>query len=93
MVTDFGSARKLELHLRRKDEGNVLGTVPPVELFTRSAQKGGVPPVKLEECGTFMTLTGTEYTLRWAAPELINEEASSLASDMWAVAWICWEVR
>ncbi|KAG8914355.1 hypothetical protein FRC01_004115, partial [Tulasnella sp. 417] len=31
------------------------------------------------------------FTLRWASPELLNGEPSSLASDIWALGWIFWE--
>lgn len=47
---------------------------------------------QLGECGTFITLTGPVYTLRWAAPEVLEDEEFGLASDMWAFGWICWEV-
>ena len=40
-----------------------------------------------------ITLTGNEYTLRWAAPELLNDEEPCLASDIWALGWIFYEVR
>ncbi|KIO23007.1 hypothetical protein M407DRAFT_44639, partial [Tulasnella calospora MUT 4182] len=31
-----------------------------------------------------ITLTCNQYTLRWAAPELLENDEASLASDMWA---------
>lgn len=58
------------------------------------------PQVVIEQFGTSTTkletsikLTGTGWTLRWAAPELLNGEQPDLASDIWAFAWICWEAR
>lgn len=45
------------------------------------------------ESGTSLTVTGPAWTLRWAAPELLNAEIPHLASDIWAFAWICWEAR
>lgn len=40
-----------------------------------------------------LTLTGPDWTLRWAAPELLTEdEPPSLPSDVWAAGWVCWEV-
>ncbi|KIO17069.1 hypothetical protein M407DRAFT_54135, partial [Tulasnella calospora MUT 4182] len=39
-----------------------------------------------------MTLTGNEYTLRWAAPELLMDEEPDLWSDIWALGWIFYEV-
>ncbi|KIO28325.1 hypothetical protein M407DRAFT_46978, partial [Tulasnella calospora MUT 4182] len=50
------------------------------------------PLFQLKECGTFITLTGPVYTLRWAAPEILNDEKFGLASDIWAFGWICWEI-
>lgn len=40
-----------------------------------------------------ITLTGNQYTLRWAAPELLEEDQLSLRSDIWALGWIVYEVR
>lgn len=33
------------------------------------------------------------YTLRWAAPEVLLEDLRCLPGDMWAIGWVCWEVR
>lgn len=89
IITDLGSARKLESHTMRRKEGSVA---PPTKPTTGPAQESELTLVKIEDCGTFITLTGPFYTLRWAAPELLKDEPFSLASDIWAVAWICWEV-
>ncbi|KIO30606.1 hypothetical protein M407DRAFT_20328, partial [Tulasnella calospora MUT 4182] len=92
VITDFGSARKLGTHPRRQKETTVVGRATPAESTMSQAQGRGLHLVTLGECGTFITLTGPIYTLRWASPELLNEGPSSLASDMWAFAWICWEI-
>ncbi|KIO30604.1 hypothetical protein M407DRAFT_20325 [Tulasnella calospora MUT 4182] len=60
--------------------------------YDEPSSRAGVTLVTIVECGTFITLTGPVWTLRWAAPELLKEGPSSLASDMWAFAWICWEI-
>ncbi|KIO18370.1 hypothetical protein M407DRAFT_225855, partial [Tulasnella calospora MUT 4182] len=39
-----------------------------------------------------ITLTCKHYTVRWAAPELVAEDESSLASDIWALGWVAYEV-
>ncbi|KIO19402.1 hypothetical protein M407DRAFT_54875, partial [Tulasnella calospora MUT 4182] len=35
---------------------------------------------------------GPAWSLRWAAPEVVNGERQNLASDIWAVGWVCWEI-
>lgn len=57
-----------------------------------TSQAQGQSLFQLRESGTFITLTGPVYTLRWAAPEVLKDEAFGLASDIWAFGWICWEV-
>ncbi|KIO17840.1 hypothetical protein M407DRAFT_49961, partial [Tulasnella calospora MUT 4182] len=39
-----------------------------------------------------ITLTGSGYTLRWAAPELLQDDKPCLRSDIWALGWIAYEV-
>ncbi|KAG8932435.1 hypothetical protein FRC01_013908 [Tulasnella sp. 417] len=92
-ITDFGSARKLGRQPQGKTDGSVPGPSPPAEPADTTNPAGNQESsvIKIAECGTFITLTGPAYTLRWAAPELLNEQPFTLASDMWAVAWICWE--
>ncbi|KIO30879.1 hypothetical protein M407DRAFT_68732, partial [Tulasnella calospora MUT 4182] len=37
--------------------------------------------------------SGPGWSFRWAAPEILNEEKPCLASDIWAMGWIVWEVH
>lgn len=37
-------------------------------------------------------MTAPGYTVRWAAPEVLDGELPTLASDIWSLGWICWEV-
>ncbi|KIO21579.1 hypothetical protein M407DRAFT_38581, partial [Tulasnella calospora MUT 4182] len=39
-----------------------------------------------------LTLTGSTYTIRWAAPELLQDEGPCLRSDIWALGWVAYEV-
>ncbi|KAG8948361.1 hypothetical protein FRC04_009857 [Tulasnella sp. 424] len=92
VITDFGSARKLESYPRGEKENNIAGPAARDEDTVSQFQEQGTSLVQIEECGTFLTLTGPVYTLRWAAPEVLRDEEFGLASDMWAFAWICWEI-
>lgn len=89
VITDFGSARLLgeptvpESRVRK-------ATRIPSKLLT-DKQAPNTPRVELKSLGTLITLTGTAWTLRWAAPELVNDENPGLGSDIWAFTWICWE--
>ncbi|KIO23332.1 hypothetical protein M407DRAFT_27180 [Tulasnella calospora MUT 4182] len=82
VITDFGSARKLA----------------PRDLDKQVTQTRNKAQPELEFQATFdastntMTLTGNEYTLRWAAPELLMDEGPDLWSDIWALGWIFYEV-
>ncbi|KIO16363.1 hypothetical protein M407DRAFT_86092, partial [Tulasnella calospora MUT 4182] len=58
----------------------------------RRLQKGApLRPVFCASTNT-ITLTGSKYTIRWAAPEQLTENQSSLASDIWSLGWIVYEV-
>ncbi|KIO32434.1 hypothetical protein M407DRAFT_45447, partial [Tulasnella calospora MUT 4182] len=39
-----------------------------------------------------LTLTDPMFSLRWTAPEVLNNGVQNTHSDMWAVGWICWEI-
>ncbi|KIO27943.1 hypothetical protein M407DRAFT_22850 [Tulasnella calospora MUT 4182] len=81
-ITDFGSARRL---------------VPKNPDTPATQTQDKLQPV-LEFQATFcastntLTLTGNEYTLRWAAPELLMDDEPGLWSDIWALGWIFYEV-
>ncbi|KAG9012695.1 hypothetical protein FRB90_006533 [Tulasnella sp. 427] len=83
VITDFGSARSLP-HVKSDSKGQ------------QPEAKQGVSP-NLQLLATFsdhnhtMTLTGTSYTLRWAAPELLMTDEAGLESDVWALGWIYYE--
>ncbi|KIO23338.1 hypothetical protein M407DRAFT_214839 [Tulasnella calospora MUT 4182] len=77
------------------------GRSPPVyhgDLKSVATLTQNKPQPALEFQATFcastntMTLTGNQYTLRWAAPELLNDDESGLWSDIWALGWIFYEV-
>ncbi|KIO33117.1 hypothetical protein M407DRAFT_17982 [Tulasnella calospora MUT 4182] len=82
LITDFGSARRLK-------EGD-LGAE------TEHVGSERQPATRLEAtfCASTntITLTGNEFTLRWAAPELLNDEPPTLKIDIWALGWIAYEV-
>ncbi|KIO28953.1 hypothetical protein M407DRAFT_71148, partial [Tulasnella calospora MUT 4182] len=82
VITDFGSARRLTAK-DLEDGGERTGHKP---------QEGLVLDVKFSAATKTMTLTGDKYTLRWAAPELLNGDAPGLWSDIWALGWVGYEV-
>ncbi|KAG8915794.1 hypothetical protein FRC00_013563 [Tulasnella sp. 408] len=65
-----------------------------MELVESEARDRSVQPLTTTFCASTntITLTGNKYTLRWAAPELLNEDQLSLWSDIWALGWIAYEV-
>lgn len=50
------------------------------------------PEIALSASETELTLTGAGFSFRWAAPEVLRDEEPGLASDVWALGWIMWEV-
>lgn len=50
------------------------------------------PRIAFNPTTSELTLTGPMYSLRWAAPEVLDNGVQELANDMWAVGWISWEV-
>ncbi|KIO33146.1 hypothetical protein M407DRAFT_18008 [Tulasnella calospora MUT 4182] len=81
LITDFGSARRLT-------EADLDRHVKP------AGDEHQPPPLEAMFCASTntITLTGNEYSLRWAAPELLKDEPSSLKIDIWAFGWISYEV-
>lgn len=83
MITDFGSARYSVM--KSPNEGRAQAGDEPKQI--RSPEATFCPSTNT------ITLTCNQYTLRWAAPELLEEDDASLASDIWAVGWVAYEVR
>ncbi|KAG9020681.1 hypothetical protein FS837_007967, partial [Tulasnella sp. UAMH 9824] len=90
VITDFGSARVMRnddnLPANREKVPNAGGVA--------AANEGDTcPEVTMVASANQFTLTGPVQTLRWAAPELVRDEAQpSLASDIWSAGWVCWEM-
>ncbi|KAG8949085.1 hypothetical protein FRC04_009031 [Tulasnella sp. 424] len=89
VITDFGSARLLGEPTLPEVRVQKATMIPSEPLPDKQAT--AAPRAELKLCGTLITLTGTAWTLRWAAPELVNDENPGLWSDIWAFSWICWE--
>lgn len=89
VITDFGSAR-----VSRNARG--LEAHPPHRLTIQencdASRDDGPLQVTLSATNAELTLTGPSWSFRWAAPEVLNEEQPDLASDIWALGWIAWEV-
>ncbi|KAG9031985.1 hypothetical protein FS837_002844 [Tulasnella sp. UAMH 9824] len=84
VITDFGSARII----RRVKPETRSEQVPINDTFVESTS----PHVKFSASTLDLTLTAPGYTLRWTAPEVLNDGTQDLPSDMWALGWICWEI-
>ncbi|KIO29015.1 hypothetical protein M407DRAFT_71133, partial [Tulasnella calospora MUT 4182] len=82
VVTDFGSAH----HPAARD--------PNKERERPIEEPQSAPSLEATHCPSTNTITLTckHYTVRWAAPELLEDDESSLASDIWALGWVAYEV-
>lgn len=89
VITDFGSARVL-----RKDSKQESNQPDPQRMPSSSVtpKNNGSPEVVLSASDAILTLTGPSVSFRWASPEIMGGEDPDLASDVWALGWICWEV-
>ncbi|KAG8931060.1 Tyrosine-protein kinase abl1, partial [Tulasnella sp. 408] len=86
VITDFGSGRSVDSTSRNISQFQG----PSVEVARHS---NAVPPkIKVVASGGTITLTGPEWVLSWAAPELQGKGVSERTGDIWAFGWICWEV-
>ncbi|KAG9009970.1 hypothetical protein FRB90_008052 [Tulasnella sp. 427] len=89
VITDFGSARRLNL---AKHSSAVDGRPDPPPPIVPVDQDESIQPVRVSTEANRLTLTAENYTLRWAAPELLNGDRASLACDIWSLGWIAYEV-
>lgn len=90
MITDFGSAR-IQGGLNAAEKGSVP-EVPDTALNDAAAERLISPRVKLNGTTLELTLSYPGFSLRWTAPEVLDDGVQDMPSDMWAVGWICWEV-
>ncbi|KIO33043.1 hypothetical protein M407DRAFT_210486, partial [Tulasnella calospora MUT 4182] len=79
VITDFGSARAVD------------SATPAPHTTGVGAQEAEALTAEIAPSGEYITMTGPAWTVRWAAPELLNGDLPGLASDIWALGWICWE--
>lgn len=91
VLTDFGSARVRKDHVIQSTETTRLVQESATESVPSEGNQAS-PEVQYCAATATLTLTGPQYTLRWAAPEVLLESNIDLPSDIWAFAWICWEV-
>lgn len=88
VITDFGSAR-IRGKLASGNESRTPGQTP---VNDGTAVGLTSPQAKFNPSTLDLTLTGPGFSLRWTAPEVLRDGMQGLSSDMWAIAWICWEV-
>ncbi|KIO20485.1 hypothetical protein M407DRAFT_29893 [Tulasnella calospora MUT 4182] len=90
LITDFGSARRLDGDVGKHPKEEDDKPLPATDSTT------GAQDITLEALfsatASTLTLTGSSYTLRWAAPELLQDDRPCLRSDIWALGWIAYEV-
>ncbi|KAG8922318.1 hypothetical protein FRC01_014196 [Tulasnella sp. 417] len=87
VITDFGSAREISAP---EDEG--MGEESGPQMQGPSIPQQDCDPIHIDTAGNKLTLTGPAWSLRWAAPEVMNGRRPGLSSDIWAAGWVCWEV-
>lgn len=92
VITDFGSARPVY------STGEPMVGVDPVKVTNAQPKHPAEGRVReslraeISSSGEFVTVTGPDWSVRWAAPELLAGGVPELPSDIWALGWICWEV-
>lgn len=90
IITDFGSARLKKAHEIRSESSASLDQPTSTNHDIQEYKEG--PQVSLSPLNNQLTLTGPNWSFRWAAPEILDGEEPDLASDVWALGWIAWEV-
>lgn len=93
MITDFGSARSVRsVEEEALPGGSAAKTIATPGTTATSVEETEVLTAEITPSGMFITMTGPAWTVRWAAPEILRGDVPGLASDIWALGWICWEV-
>ncbi|KAG8921276.1 hypothetical protein FRC01_000326 [Tulasnella sp. 417] len=91
LITDFGSARHLRNDGVAKQPKEDADKPRPATDASPNEQHITLEALFSATTST-LSLTGSSYTLRWAAPELLQDEQRHLRSDIWALGWIAYEV-
>ncbi|KAG8909423.1 hypothetical protein FRC01_006953, partial [Tulasnella sp. 417] len=84
VITDFGSARI------RRNVASENGSETPCQVPINDDESTS-PRAKFSASTLDLTVTGPGFSLRWTAPEVLDDGVQDLPSDMWALGWICWE--
>ncbi|KIO20742.1 hypothetical protein M407DRAFT_29636, partial [Tulasnella calospora MUT 4182] len=89
VITDFGSARSIDSATEAVISGVNVAKAATIQHKISTT----IESLKAEVAasGEFITITGPAWTVRWAAPELLDGVLPGLESDIWAFGWICWE--
>ncbi|KIO19638.1 hypothetical protein M407DRAFT_30709 [Tulasnella calospora MUT 4182] len=91
VITDFGSARHLgDDHAGKQPKENKNQPQPAVD--PNASEEHISLEALFSATASTLSLTGSSYTLRWAAPELLQDDTPCLRSDIWALGWIAYEV-
>ncbi|KAG9044953.1 hypothetical protein FS837_007250 [Tulasnella sp. UAMH 9824] len=91
VITDFGSAR-IRQSVSSEEEENREQMHCQEQISDEMGAESTSPKVKFDPSTFCLTLTGPAFSLRWTAPEVLNNGTQDLPSDMWAMGWICWEI-
>ncbi|KAG8958160.1 hypothetical protein FRC00_002993 [Tulasnella sp. 408] len=91
VITDFGSARIIQ-GVSSEEEENRKPMHCQEQISDEMTAESTPPQVKFDPSSLYLTLTGPTFSLRWTAPEVLNNGTQNLPSDMWAMRWICWEI-
>lgn len=93
IITDFGSARRLANEEPAEQPSENGDRSQPAGLDPGSDSEITPPQAVFCADTNTITLTGNNYTIRWAAPELLMDDRPGLGSDIWALGWVAYEVR
>ncbi|KAG8938026.1 hypothetical protein FRC00_001929, partial [Tulasnella sp. 408] len=95
IITDFGAARIITSVATTKEE-NQLASPHQILVNVKEVNEAAEltpPEVEFDATTSDLPLTEPKYSLRWAAPEVLDNGVQDLPSDMWSLGWICWEVN
>ncbi|KIO22321.1 hypothetical protein M407DRAFT_28119 [Tulasnella calospora MUT 4182] len=83
VITDFGSARAVSA-----SEDEVMSDEDGQQVQAISSTEQACSPIHVGAARNQLTLTGPAWSLRWAAPEVVNGRRPGLSSDIWAAGWV-----